>query len=264
VLLTVAVLMKGFDQFSDGNVEFMSPYDYDSNNRKPIRAALYDDRGTSDSKWQVAMVLGEAIGKHLLKVDLIPANIELIQNKLSVENFDVVIFPGGGGVGEADAITEAGKKRVVEFVKQGGGYIGICAGAYLATHEHLGLINAGYKEPWERGDGDVEMVLTDQGREDLRLPNAFGEIKVFYGGGPILIPQHAPDLPEYTTLAFYTSEIHSVNSNMTRDQMMGGPAIVTSEFGKGRVLLSSPHAELAKPPLVELLAHFILWSAKRL
>jgi len=165
---------------------------------------------------------------------------------------------------KANALTDAGKKRVLEFVKQGGGYIGICAGAYLATNEHLGLINAGYKEPWERGDGDVHMVLTDQGRDYLRLPNAFGEIKVFYGGGPILIPQHLSELPEYITLALYTSEIHSVNSNVTRDQMVGGPAVVTSLYGKGRVLLSSPHAELTKPPLVELLAHFVLWTAKRL
>lgn len=56
---------------------------------------------------------------------------EIQKNVLT--NYDVVIFGGGSGSKEAAAIGEVGRSNVVQFVSNGGGYVGICAGAYLAT-----------------------------------------------------------------------------------------------------------------------------------
>jgi glutamine amidotransferase-like uncharacterized protein len=55
---------------------------------------------------------------------------------LSASDFDCVIFPGGGGGSEAAAIGASGSAAVQAFVKTGGkGYIGTCAGGYLAGHD---------------------------------------------------------------------------------------------------------------------------------
>ena len=53
--------------------------------------------------------------------------LELAQPHL-LEPFDVVVFPGGGGHSQAEAIGEAGVAAVKAFVKGGGGYVSSCAG----------------------------------------------------------------------------------------------------------------------------------------
>ena len=67
-------------------------------------------------------------------------------------------FSGGSGSRQANTIGLAGRENVQRFVKAGGGYVGICAGAYLACagfNWGIGILNA--KTPsslWERGQGD--------------------------------------------------------------------------------------------------------------
>jgi hypothetical protein len=45
----------------------------------------------------------------------------------------------------------------------------------------------------------------------------------------------------FTTLASFTSEIHSLHTPYTTGQQIHTPAILTTTYGQGRVLLSSPH-----------------------
>ena len=46
-------------------------------------------------------------------------------------DFDVLVFPGGSGNGQATALGESGLAAVRAFVTAGGGYIGTCGGAFL-------------------------------------------------------------------------------------------------------------------------------------
>lgn len=50
--------------------------------------------------------------------------------------FDVVVFPGGSGKKQGAAIGEDDRKAVRDFVRGGGGYVGICAGAFFSTTIH--------------------------------------------------------------------------------------------------------------------------------
>ena len=62
-----------------------------------------------------------------------------------LDQFDVVVFPGGSGSKQAQALGPEGRRAVQQFVHGGGGYVGICAGAYLATAKYdwgLALVNA--------------------------------------------------------------------------------------------------------------------------
>ena len=64
------------------------------------------------------------------------ASLSLLQGadvaSLSPTNFDLVVFPGGGGSAEAAAIGPGGAAAVRAFVAAGKGYLGTCAGGYLA------------------------------------------------------------------------------------------------------------------------------------
>ncbi len=66
---------------------------------------------------------------------------DIINGKLKTSNFDVLLVPGGG-VGDGETIVKAftffpnakkWKKAVSDFIKNGGGYVGICGGAALMT-----------------------------------------------------------------------------------------------------------------------------------
>ena len=128
----------------------------------------------------------------------------------------------------------------------GGGYVGICAGAVVATpatadSDRLGLINAESctgkmgKPRW----GPVKIELTDAG---VRLFGEFpGLVDAFYGGGPILSPGENKDLPNYVPLALYRTETWDDESD--ENEMVDTPAILAAQFGRGRVLIFSPHPE---------------------
>jgi hypothetical protein len=66
---------------------------------------------------------------------------DIRNGSLSVSNYDVLLVPGGG-VGDGEAISKGfthsfknmkWKEQIQKFVKDGGGYIGICGGAALFT-----------------------------------------------------------------------------------------------------------------------------------
>lgn len=76
---------------------------------------------------------------------------DILQGKLNVSDYDVLLVPGGG-VGDGEAIVKGfnslkkvrkWKKNISIFIKDGGGYIGICGGASLIT----GLSTGSNKTP---------------------------------------------------------------------------------------------------------------------
>ena len=174
-----------------------------------------------------------------------------------LEAFDVVIFPGGNARRQAAAIGADGKEIVQEFVRDGGGYVGICGGAYLATAKYdwgMALVNAkpltGQMDiPGEevvsitaRGAGIVKMELTDTGKTVLgEWP---GLLSIKYTGGPILSLAGMRALPEYVSLAVFRTEVWEYEPQ--RGTMVDTPAIVAGRFGKGRVIIFSPHPEMTE------------------
>jgi glutamine amidotransferase-like uncharacterized protein len=50
----------------------------------------------------------------------------------SLDTFDIICMPGGDMYLYASELGEQGIDRLLEFIRGGGGYIGICGGAYFA------------------------------------------------------------------------------------------------------------------------------------
>jgi len=178
-----------------------------------------------------------------------------------LSEFDLVVFAGGRGGEQAKEIGPQGRAAVRRFVEAGGGYVGICAGAYLALagyEDRLGLIDARTVSPrWRRGQGYVELELSEAGRA------AFGEVKekftIRYANGPVIEPLGRDDLPDYKVLAYFRTEL--AENDTPAGVMVNSPAVVESTFGRGRVVLLSPHSE-DTPGLEHLIPRVILRVAR--
>jgi predicted deacylase/putative intracellular protease/amidase len=231
-----------------------------------VRVAVYDAGGTGGKGVENLERVLES-GPEFILHHVGPADIQAGV----LDQFDVVVFPGGSGSKEAAAIGGDGCQAVQAFVESGGGYIGICAGAFLTTAKYdwsLGLVNAntftgnrkipgvGVKSMWFRGSGQVKMELTAEGRKILgELP---GSVELGYANGPILSPAGKKGLPEYVPLAFFRTEISKYKPQ--EGTMIDTPAIVAAIFGKGRVIAISPHPE-GTAGLESLVQRAVAWVA---
>ena len=180
--------------------------------------------------------------------------------RLNISAYDVLVFPGGSGSGQSKGIGEAGLKNVREFVKQGGGYVGICGGAYLACSNFtwgLGILNAGtVSSKWQRGQAMLDLEPTQAGQQ--WLGDVKSTFKVRYHNGPILKPAARTDIPAYNVVTVFKTEIAEYGS--PAGVQVNSPAHVISTYGKGRVFISSPHPENT-PGLENFIPRGILWSA---
>jgi len=221
----------------------------------PIRIALYNDAGAAGKGVpSVTTILDHAGG---YEVTVFKA-ADVVHGAL--ENKDVVIFTGGSGSKEGAALGEAGRETVKQFVKDGGGYLGICAGAYLACSKFpwsLGLLDAQtVSQKWRRGVGDVQLEITPAGQHLSTL--TAGNRNVHYANGPVIKPAGRSDLAPYEPLAFFRTEL--AENGTPVGAMVNTPAIVQGRFGKGRIVISSPHPEQT-PGLEIIVERAVHWLA---
>jgi|GEM_PF-1245588 len=203
------------------------------------------------------------------------------QGKL--EDFDLLVLPGGRGGGIATALGIDGSAEVEQFVKNGGGVIGICAGAYFISRGYtvetgwLELIDGDILDVdnWDRGTGNVQVKV-----EEATHPVTAGfedELTVYYFNGPLLEVEQprepffqrllgifkrkeAKEVEEdplpYEILMTYTS---AVQQTETARRMIDTPALVTADYEEGRCVWFSFHPELTSG-LEKLLLQAAFWA----
>ncbi|MBE3098827.1 MAG: succinylglutamate desuccinylase/aspartoacylase family protein [Planctomycetes bacterium] len=181
----------------------------------------------------------------------------------ALEQFDVVIFPGGSGKAEAGALGKEAVAAVRTFVRNGGGYVGICAGAFLSSTNYewsLAIINNQTipGKLHERGGGTVTIELTDGGRQ--MFGDKPGLLDVYYHNGPMFLPAGLAGLPAFTPLALFRSEVSKYEEQ--KGTMIHTPAIIAAPCGRGRVLAISPHPE-SVPALHFIIRQGVQWVAGR-
>ena len=223
---------------------------------EPLRIALYDDAGST----------GKGVPKmkeHLAKVPSMKLTVVKGEDIRAgvLKDFDVVIFTGGSGSKQAEGIGETGRKEVKQFVERGGGYVGICAGAYLACEGFswgLKVLDAKTVSPkWRRGIGDVKVELTAEGRRILG--DKAGQFTVRYANGPIIKQSTNTALPDLKPLAYFRTEL--AENDSPKGAMVNSPAAASGTCGKGRVITFSPHPEQTDG-LESLVIRAIEWVGK--
>ena len=136
----------------------------------------------------------------------------------------VWIQPGGNAIKASAAIGEKKLRLIRKFVHEGGGYVGLCAGAFLAdttvdskdTVRGLGII------PWstdyypiDSGENGTLARITWRGKS---------RVLFFNGGGTFALDDSHP----VKVIAKYED---------------GQPATIETTFGNGRLALTGAHPE---------------------
>lgn len=232
-----------------------------------LRVAFYDDIGARNRTegCNPVWVRQTLRGLSDLSVELVSAE-DIRQGVLDRQQFDVLIVGGGSSKTQAKTLGDTGKAAVTRFVDSGGGYVGICAGAFLAARNSFGLALLPVRSQPSGGGGDAALKLTDEAKQasaiDIDTP------AVAFHGGPIL--KLEPDAAAANTRVwamFARDVVSKANGNNDEDgaaakpgkvlPLGGTPAVVSAERGKGRVVILSPHPERAPGP------QQLFWTAIR-
>jgi len=157
------------------------------------------------------------------------------------DSADLFIMPGGADLPYCQKLNGLGNAKIRQFVESGGTYLGFCAGAYYgcrAIEYHKGRPDeiCGFRELAFTDAIAVGSLYDLAAPYDQTLRSAAiipitthgdQKIHVFYHGGPTF---HFSSIVPDKTL------VHAVYPN-------GQPAIIETQVGKGRSILSGVHLE---------------------
>lgn len=218
----------------------------------PITIALYKSYGVSDISFDAAKTLLSSQKNINLKII---SSSDIRNGKL--KNSNVFIAMGGSGSQQGKDLKESGRNKVKEFVQNGGGYIGVCGGSYMAitgpSEGKLNLLSAkNYgNNGWQRGTGNCELKTND------------GQtINLHYENGPIFENTNYEGAGAYQTLATFNCDYYIPDKGTFEGDMIGQPAIIVGNYGKGKVLLFSPNPILGDPKRDDMFINAIKYVSK--
>ncbi len=137
-----------------------------------------------------------------------------------LNEFSVLIIPGGYTFKLLQNLNDESKQGIRRFVEDGGGYMGICMGAYVASE--IGIV----KTQATRISGEYQVEL-DIVRPEHRVMRGYtGRVSMSYQNGPQMIATE-PDVP----LAVFSNK---------------KVAIIASSLREGNIVLFSPHPERSR------------------
>jgi glutamine amidotransferase-like uncharacterized protein len=163
-------------------------------------------------------------------------------NRGDLAQYDLLFIPGSDMFKIAEDISEAGKENIRGFIRNGGGYVGVCGGAYFAGKKIIWSGKEMTDDPLlEIFDGTCVGVLDRIAKypkydmctieitdEEHPVTTGTGDsIRVLYYWGPAMLPEAGSDV---TVLGRY-----AVNDRA---------AMIAYEYGAGRVFLIGPIAEI--------------------
>ncbi|MBX9689669.1 MAG: DJ-1/PfpI family protein [Candidatus Obscuribacterales bacterium] len=222
---------------------------------KPIRVALFIDRGTEASEFTKEFQRNSDDIITYRKIDG-----QAIRDG-ALKDFDALVIPGGSASTESYAMGPEAREEVKRFIRDGGLYLGVCAGAYLVSSLkdcYLGILPLKTldEKHWYRTDGSplVDVELTTKAQEILGIKEK--SVKIVYENGPIFAPPFEKPDDSFAPLAFFRSEV--VADGGETGVMIGAPAMIYSKYGRGEVLVISPHPE-ETPGMKEAELHAIRW-----
>jgi len=134
-----------------------------------------------------------------------------------LEDSSILIIPGGYTLKLLENLNERSRQLICRFVEKGGGYIGICMGAYVASE--MGLVRSSAIRV--SGEYDVELTVVQPKHPVMK--GYVDMVKMNYQNGPQIVVADTD-----VSLATFSN---------------GRSAIIAGLFGDGKVVLFSPHPE---------------------
>ncbi len=222
--------------------------------KEPVAVAMYDGPGVggkgpgmleekfhADTEFRITRLKPEDIRAGKLK------------------GFKALIVPGGSSKGEGAALGADGRDEVRKFVADGGCYVGICAGCYLASSHYEWSLNLLPVEVvdsanWGRGRASLKVEFTPAGKEWFARSDA--EAKTIYHNGPVIRPKKGAE-KQVVPLAVYREEI--TRKGAKEGLMVNTAAVAAGKYGKGWAVGVSPHPEQTDG-LKDLVPSAIRWA----
>ena len=168
-----------------------------------------------------------------------------------LEGMDVLVMPGGYSPRQYKSLGEEGARKVREFVRSGGSYVGTCAGLACVLNDPKRLKLLPFRrKPKSGGATAIIMVeFPETGAKVLDI--APGRYKVRYSGGPIPIPGKEIADGSGEVLAVYKNTVSAVNK--PEGNFFGDAAVIFGRLGKGKVIATGFHPEYWEStyPIVE-------------
>jgi biotin---protein ligase len=191
---------------------------------------------------------------------VIPVNEATILKEPWASTCALLVFPGGGDLGYCRVLNGEGNRRISDYVRRGGAYLGFCAGSYYGSgrcefevgNQPLEVIGSrelaffpgtcrggafkGFEYQSERGARAVKLrVASERFNSSSAVPT---EVISYYNGGGVFVDAANVKGRKVEVLATYQEET-AVDAGG-----QGEPAaVVFCTVGDGRVLLSGPHPE---------------------
>jgi len=185
-----------------------------------IKVAIYTSTGAESDKILALFRAVDAMGFDVYGVGV----NDITLGRLTTANFDVLILPAGeGGSKDGYAASDilgssTAKSNIRSFVNNGGGFLGIEAGAYFATSD-LTLYSGTYS-PWTSPDPDVY---------------TFSLVDSSFGSG---------DFQAYMSAGGGYWSYNPASATVVVRNYYNNPVAVRDSYGSGRVILSAMDLEL--------------------
>ena len=161
----------------------------------------------------------------------------------ALEGHDLLIVPGGSSKEEKKDLGPKGAEKIKEFLRNGGNYIGSCAGCCLLMdsvmdpERGIGIIP--YYRTGSKGGYMMPVKVNAKGAKALGIDEKVYEIR--YHGGPVLEPStNAIEGAKFEIWATYDADFQKPGS---KPEMYGRGAMVGGTFGQGRVFAFTVHPE---------------------
>ncbi|MBQ9470539.1 MAG: biofilm PGA synthesis protein PgaB [Bacteroidales bacterium] len=226
--------------------------------RQPISVGVFEGHGGAQT------CIWEAVAAIALDPDMRVRTIgtgDIARGIL--DSLDAIIIPGGGGSRQYLNLGAENAQRIARFVANGGGAVGICAGAYLFSNTpgysclKLNGAQAIDIEHDNRGHGVAKFTLTPEGRTLFPELAQLDTLHTMYYEGPVFIAAPGDSLT-YTEFATMQSDVHeegNAPANMTNNR----PFFIGNRYGRGRVFSSIAHPE-GTPGMIWLIPRMVRWT----
>lgn len=215
------------------------------NNNKNIY--IYLDKGVAIDTF---IHTKKMLTKFFSKKQITPINAEYLIDGSWQKNAYLLVIPGGADLLYEEKLNGKGNIAIKNFVKEGGKYLGICAGSYYASSEIefdkggplevLGGRELAFFQGKAIGPAlSYYNYTSHEGATAARISFKFElmkmestrNIQLYHHGGGFF--ENAASFPEVQVLANYVTE-----------NTLSKPAIIKVSYGKGMALLSGVHFEI--------------------
>lgn len=209
---------------------------------------VYNDDGTSQYSFEnTTDTLSKVVNK---KYKIASINSEEIISGELFKNAKMLVIPGGADIYYAKKLNGLGNENIKKFVINGGSYLGICAGAYYGSNtvefdkngknevrqerelkffpgKAIGPVLAEYDY---KSNSGARAASVGVNLNVIKEPKLTSNIRLYYNGGCYF--ENAQNHNSVESLAWYDAD--------SSDKF---PAIIYTNFGSGKVVLSGVHFE---------------------